>query len=230
MKLFIFVLLFFSGLSGLLAQTVIYMQQDGGVYTVPCKVNGLRLRFIFDTGASSVVISLSEALFMYKNNYLSDRDIYGTSYARLADGNLAEGTSILLREIEIGGIVLRNIKAYVVHELDAPLLLGQSAINQLGRIQIDGNRLLIFNDEKGSDAVKMDYDGDYGYYDYTGIQEVVKCATIYDRPDRQNGYRIGQVCSGKVMVLKKVEAGFYKVKSGSSVGYLPAEMFVGNGQ
>jgi aspartyl protease family protein len=39
------------------------MQKDGGVYKVPCTVNGLKLEFIFDTGASVVSISLTEAIF-----------------------------------------------------------------------------------------------------------------------------------------------------------------------
>ena len=40
-------------LGSALPQTVIYMEKEGGVYSVPCKVNGLDLRFIFDTGVSS---------------------------------------------------------------------------------------------------------------------------------------------------------------------------------
>ena len=41
-------------------------RQASNVYTIPCKVNGLALNFIFDTGASSVSISKSEAIFMLK--------------------------------------------------------------------------------------------------------------------------------------------------------------------
>ena len=51
------------------AQTIVEMSKEGGVYTVPCKVNGLPLKFIFDTGASDVSISLTEAIFMLKNGY-----------------------------------------------------------------------------------------------------------------------------------------------------------------
>ena len=58
------------------------MEREGGVFLVPCKVNGLNLKFIFDTGASDVSISLTEALFMLKNDYLKKSDIIGkTSYS-----------------------------------------------------------------------------------------------------------------------------------------------------
>ena len=125
------------------SQVKIKMRDEGGVYTVPCTVNGLNLRFIFDTGASDVHISLSEALFMLKNGYLSESDIIGSSKTKVADGSIVENTKIILRKIEIGGKVLNNITAYVVHSIDAPLLLGQSAIQKLGGFRIDGSDLII---------------------------------------------------------------------------------------
>ena len=51
----------------------------------------------------------------------------------------------MLREIEIGGIILKDIKANIIHEIAAPLLLGQSAIKKLGPYQIDGSKLTINN-------------------------------------------------------------------------------------
>jgi len=127
------------------AQTTITMEQKGNVYYIPGKVNGLPLKFIFDTGASDVYISLTEALFMLKNGYLNDEDFGETSYAQVADGSIVEKMEITLREIEIGGIILRNIKASISNSLDAPILLGQSAIQKLGPIQLNGNKLTITN-------------------------------------------------------------------------------------
>ena len=37
------------------SQIKIQMQEDGGVYKIPCEVNGLRMKFIFDTGASNEI-------------------------------------------------------------------------------------------------------------------------------------------------------------------------------
>lgn len=104
---------------------------------MPCKVNGLTLKFIFDTGASDVSISLTEALFMLKNGYLSESDLIGSEYYKLADGKISEGTKIILKKIEIGNLKLLNVKATIVHNLSAPLLLGQSALNRLGKIEFD---------------------------------------------------------------------------------------------
>ncbi len=109
----------------------------GNTYEIPCKVNGLKMDFIFDTGASEVSISLTEALFMFKNGYLKESDITGTQNYSIANGDIVEGTTIIIRKLEFEGVELHNIKASISHEMKAPLLLGQSALSQLGTIQID---------------------------------------------------------------------------------------------
>jgi clan AA aspartic protease (TIGR02281 family) len=126
-------------------QVRIKMKKENGVYTTPCKVNGLKLRFIFDTGASNVSLSLTEATFMLKNGYLDETDLHGSSYSQIANGDIIENTSVTLKEIEIGGLKLYNIEAIIIHELTAPLLLGQSVIRELGKIQIDDDILVIIN-------------------------------------------------------------------------------------
>lgn len=129
------------------AQKVIKMQSEGGVSIIPCKVNGLNLKFVFDTGASNVSISLTEALFMLKNDYLSSDDIIGKEKYKDANGAISEGVKINLKEIEIEGIKIYNVEASIVKNQKAPLLLGQSAISKLGQIQIDlrNNTLTISN-------------------------------------------------------------------------------------
>jgi clan AA aspartic protease (TIGR02281 family) len=114
-----------------------------GTYTIPCKVNGLKMSFIFDTGASDVSISMTEALFMIKNGYLDEKEIFGTEYYQIANGDIQEGTKIIIRELEFDGLKLFNVEASVVHNLDAPLLLGQTAISLLGKIQIDFNKNIL---------------------------------------------------------------------------------------
>lgn len=126
-------------------QLVINMSKTNGIYTVPCKVNGLDLNFIFDTGASSVCISLTEAQFMLKNDYIKESDIIGSSYSQIASGEIIKNTSINLRKIQIGDVTLYNINALIINKLKAPLLLGQSAIGKLGKYQIEGNKLILLD-------------------------------------------------------------------------------------
>lgn len=117
----------------------------GGTYEIPCSVNGLPLKMIFDTGASDVTISSVEASFMLKNGYLSDSDVKGKKHYMTASGDIHEGTILKLKEVKLGDAVLKNIEASVVHSQKAPLLLGQSVLEKLGTITIDNvnSRLLI---------------------------------------------------------------------------------------
>lgn len=121
------------------------MEKHGNVYYIPGKVNGLPMKFIFDTGASNVCLSLTEAIFMLKNGYIKESDLGDKSFSQIADGNIVENTKVILRNIEIGGITINNVAAVITNSLDAPLLLGQSAIQKLGPIQLDGNMLVIAN-------------------------------------------------------------------------------------
>lgn len=109
----------------------------GGTYEVPCTLNDLPLKLTFDTGASTVSISSVEASFMLKNGYLKTEDIKGRERFSTATGEIHEGTTIRLREIHIGDAVLRNVDASVVHNQQAPLLLGQSVLERFGIITID---------------------------------------------------------------------------------------------
>ena len=124
-------------------QVKVQMTKEHGVYTVPCKVNGLPLKFIFDTGASDISMSLTEAQFMLKNGMLSKQDIIGSSYSQIANGDIITNTKINLQVLEIGNIKIYDVRASIIHELEAPLLLGQSALEQLGGYQIVGNTLTI---------------------------------------------------------------------------------------
>ena len=115
-------------------QITIQMQkQTDGTFIIPGKVNGLDLKFIFDTGASNVCISAAEALFMLKNGYLEESDIKGSSYSQIANGEIIENTKIVLRKVQVGDFNLYNVDALVVHNLNAPLLFGQSAIQNSGQ-------------------------------------------------------------------------------------------------
>lgn len=117
--------------------------KESGVCKVKCSINGLPLHFIFDTGAADVSISSVEATFMIKNDYLSSADIIGKQNYMTADGNIIEGTVVNLRDVTFGSLHLNNIKASVTRNQAAPLLLGQSVLSKLGKIEIDNTKKVL---------------------------------------------------------------------------------------
>jgi aspartyl protease family protein len=114
----------------------IQMRKEGGVFLVPAIVNGIPMEFIMDTGASMVSISVTEANFFQKQGLLDQSNSESILFED-ANGNINEGKVIVLKSIKLGNRTLYNIKATVVQNLDAPLLLGQSVLSQFGKISID---------------------------------------------------------------------------------------------
>ena len=103
----------------------------------------LSLYFVFDTGASDVSLSSVEATFMMKNGYLKSSDVIGKQNYMMANGEISAGTVINLRNVNFGGLDLDNIRASVVHNQTAPLLLGQSILSRLGSIEIDNAKRVL---------------------------------------------------------------------------------------
>lgn len=129
--------------TGLTTSTEIPFTKDGGVCKVKCNINGLPLHFVFDTGASDVTISMVEATFMMKNGYLSGSDVIGSQRYMDANGDVSVGTIVNLKNVEFGGQSLTNVRASVVRNQKAPLLLGQSVLGRLGRIEIDNSKSIL---------------------------------------------------------------------------------------
>ena len=122
------------------------MEVQNGVRYVWIEINGIKLKFIFDTGASIITISKAEAFVLLRQGLLREEDIVGKQSLQDATGRISEGMKINLREVKIGDIVLENIEAVIIDNVDAPLLLGQSVLERFGSIEIDNhNNLIIFN-------------------------------------------------------------------------------------
>jgi protein disulfide-isomerase len=68
---------------------------ENGIYKLNIDINGLELKSaILDTGASTVSLSATEALFMLKQGNLKDSDFIGTSNFMTADGKITENAIV----------------------------------------------------------------------------------------------------------------------------------------
>ena len=112
---------------------------------IPCIVNDTRMKMVFDTGASTVTISIDKARELYRAGKLRDEDFLGVGQSFTASGDVVDHMEINLRTIKIGGKVLKNTRAVIISGQNAPLLLGLSAIQKLGKIILDGNKLQIIS-------------------------------------------------------------------------------------
>ena len=84
-----------------------------------------------------------EATFMMKNGYLTGSDVIGSKRYMDANGDVSVGTVINLKNVNFGGLDLNNVRASVVRNQKAPLLLGQSVLGRLGKIEIDNSKHIL---------------------------------------------------------------------------------------
>ena len=83
---------------------------------------------------------------MVRQGQITEDDILGQQQFQDATGGISVGTIIRLKTVEIGGIVLHNVEANVVDNIQAPLLLGQTALSKFGKVTIDyNNNTIEFN-------------------------------------------------------------------------------------
>ena len=83
---------------------------------------------------------------MLRQGQITQDDIVGQQQFQDATGGISVGTIIRLRTVEIGGILLKNVEANVVDNIQAPLLLGQTALCKFGKVTIDyNNNTIEFN-------------------------------------------------------------------------------------
>jgi aspartyl protease family protein len=74
---------------------------------------------------------------------LRKEDILNVEFFQDATGKISEGTKVNLREVKIGDMILENVEALVVDNVNAPLLLGQTVLERFGSIEIDNDNNII---------------------------------------------------------------------------------------
>lgn len=125
------------------------LRQNNSLVIEDVKINGVELnyRFILDSGADNVLVSPEVFLAYYRGGVIKKRDIKDYTSYEIADGSSVVGIKFNIREITFGSITLYDVPASVLTEGgQTSMLMGGSALKQLGKVTIDyDNNLLIID-------------------------------------------------------------------------------------
>jgi len=126
------------------AQVKIPLTKTGGVYEVPCTVNGKAVNFIFDSGAADVGLSKEFYNEGVAKGIFKKEDLYSevVNY-KVANGDVVPGRLINIRKLTIGGLVLYNVLGSIIDSPNTPMLLGQTALEKFGAYSVDYAKLLL---------------------------------------------------------------------------------------
>jgi clan AA aspartic protease (TIGR02281 family) len=122
------------------------IQHNGGIFFVPVLVNdSINLKFMIDSGASSVSIPADVVLTLMRMGTIESSDFLGTVRYTLADGSIVPSETFRLRSLRVGDRKVTNVVASVA-PVSGPLLLGQSFLSRFQSWSIDNKQhTLILN-------------------------------------------------------------------------------------
>ncbi|MBC2664353.1 TIGR02281 family clan AA aspartic protease [Novosphingobium flavum] len=108
-----------------------------GQFHVDARVNGNLTKFLVDTGADTVALTVRDAeaagIPVNPNAFIP--------ILRTASGE-GWGTLVKIDRIELGDTEVTNVQAIVARDLDVSLL-GQTVLARMGRVELAGDRMVI---------------------------------------------------------------------------------------
>ena len=112
-------------------------REGNGHFYVHGEVNGQLARFVVDTGASMVALTMEDAERIGIPFDESDFEIVGTG----ASGPVL-GQMVKLDRVVVAGRELRNVSGAVLDGLEVSLL-GQSVLTRIGTVEMSGEYMIL---------------------------------------------------------------------------------------
>jgi aspartyl protease family protein len=125
------------------------LRKSGGVYEIPVMLNDvLKINLIFDSGAADVSISPDVALTLIKTGTITAEDWLSGNYYQLGDGSVVKSERFILRSVQVVNHIVMNVYCSISKSIKAPMLLGQSVLERLGKYTVDYEKgVVIFEGE-----------------------------------------------------------------------------------
>ena len=115
-----------------------FKSQRGGHFVVAGLVDGVKIKFLVDTGATDVVLNSGDAMRLGLNfKQLSFDKIYQTA------NGIVRGAPVKLGRVKIGPIEITNVRASVNGADMTNSLLGMSFLSRIGGYEVIGDRLTL---------------------------------------------------------------------------------------
>lgn len=113
-------------------------RNDAGAYVITGKVNGQKVRFIVDTGATDTVLSPDDARRI-------GIDVEGLRYVRQSETANGVGLSASFRadQLAVGSVVIEDFEMAVNQAPMSASLLGMSFLNHLASFEFRGSTLIL---------------------------------------------------------------------------------------
>jgi peptidoglycan-associated lipoprotein len=109
-----------------------------GLITAPCTLNGYTEQFTFDAKLAPQ-ISVDEAMRLLTKGAIGKLDFKGDPDQVLANGTIANRSVLVIKEMMVADVTVKNIEFMVNTQLSYPLVIGNTVLSQFGQYTIDNN-------------------------------------------------------------------------------------------
>ena len=109
-----------------------------GHFLLEADVDGVAIRFLVDTGASDVILTLDDATRLgFRSENLTFNKLY-----RTANG-MVRAAPVKIKRMKVGSITLKNVRASVNRADAFHSLLGMSFLGRLSGYEVRGDRMVL---------------------------------------------------------------------------------------
>ena len=130
-----------SDIEGFSDQSIVKLLPDGTTFKVKLTINGIVRYFVYDTGASELVINSELEKELLKTGKISMSDYVDSKQFETADGSLIEAKGVRLNNIVMGGFRVNNVVAYITKE--GGMLCGMGLMNKFRTWELDKKNKMV---------------------------------------------------------------------------------------
>lgn len=112
-------------------------EENNGIYYIDVKLNDVPMKFILDTGCSTMLISKQDADFLISHNLINQKECCNVVETIDASGQSENVIETSIEKISINSVELENVPCMISPYPEAPSLLGQAVLSKLGKVTID---------------------------------------------------------------------------------------------
>jgi peptidoglycan-associated lipoprotein len=118
-----------------------------GLIMAPCIINGYTVQFTFDAKLAPQ-ISVDEAMRLLSLGAIGKLDFKGDPDVILANGTIANRAILVIKELAIANVTVKNLEFMVNTNLSYPLIIGNTILLQFGDYTIDNSQQQIILKKK----------------------------------------------------------------------------------
>lgn len=121
-----------------------FEKSQNGLMYFHAAINGLKGKFLFDTGASGVVINPDFFHQMKSQGLISQADYLGNTDV-IGINNIKVNVEVYnIKSLSVDSFRVYDLQAFIMPDTNAQLIIGQSVFEKLGKVAIDNqNKILI---------------------------------------------------------------------------------------